>query len=118
MTELVACLSSGKGTWEHVKRVIEGEEWEKIFLITDKFGKDNFKCNKPIEFILIDQNKFLTELVEDIRSALKGKITGIEVAINLISGTGKEHMALLSALLKLGVAIRQVALTKEGVKEI
>ena len=42
----------------------------------------------------------------------------METAVNLISGDGKEHMALLSALLKLGVGIRLIALTKEGVKEV
>jgi hypothetical protein len=49
---------------------------------------------------------------------LKDKIKGTEVALNLVSGTGKEHMAILAALLKLGVGIRLVALTKEGFKEI
>ena len=41
-----------------------------------------------------------------------------EVGLNFISGTGKEHMALLSAVLKLGIGIRFFALTKDGVKEI
>jgi len=49
---------------------------------------------------------------------LKGKIRGIEAAVNLISGTGKEHMAIMSALLKLGLAIRFVTLTDSGVREI
>jgi len=38
--------------------------------------------------------------------------------VNIVSGDGKEHMALISALLKLGLGIRFVALTKEGIKEI
>ena len=46
------------------------------------------------------------------------KIKDSEVAVNFVSGTGKEHMALLSALLKLGIGIRLLALTKEGVTEI
>ncbi|MBW2980390.1 hypothetical protein KY360_03170 [Candidatus Woesearchaeota archaeon] len=118
MTELVACLSSGKGTWAHVQRLIDGQEWEKIFLITNDFGKQNFKANEKTELIVIDPNRFLPELVEDIKNALKGKITGIEVAVNFISGSGKEHMALMSAVQQLGVGLRLVALTKEGVKEV
>ncbi len=118
MTELVASLGTGKGTWEHLRRLINEEDWEKIILITNDFGKENFKADKPVEFIVINEEKFLPELVEDIKKKIKDKIEGTEVAINLISGSGKEHMALLSALLKIGLAIRFVALTTSGVKEI
>ncbi len=118
MTDLVACLSTGKGTWTHVKEVISGCEWENIFLITNEFGKEKFKSGKKIELIIVDSNKPLLELVEDIKKQLKDKIVGTEVALNLVSGTGKEHMAILSAVLKLGLGVRLVALTKDGLKEI
>ena len=118
MTELVACLGTGKGTWEHLRRLIQQEEWEKTILITNDFGKENFKAEKKVEFIVVNQEKFLPELAEDIKNKLKDKIQGTEVALNIISGSGKEHMAILSALLKLGFAIRFVALTTEGVKEV
>jgi hypothetical protein len=118
MTELVACLSSGKGTWGHVSRLIEGQEWEKVFLITDSFGKEKFEKKDLVEFIIIDPNKFLPEIVEDIKAGLKDKITGLEVAVNFISGSGKEHMALMSALQQLGIGLRLVALTKTGIKEV
>ena len=118
MTELVACLSSGKGTWGHVSRLIDGEQWERVFLITDSFGREKFEKKESVEFIVIDPNKFLPELVEDIKKGLKGKITGLEVGVNFISGSGKEHMALMSALQQLGVGLRLVALTKDGVKEV
>ena len=118
MTCLIACVSSGKGTWGHVQRLINEQEWEKVFLITDEFGKENFECEKQAECILIDSKKFLPELTENIRKALDGKIKDTEVAVNFISGNGKEHMALLSALLKLGLGIRLMALTTEGVKEV
>lgn len=118
MTDLVAFLGTGKGTSEHVKRVIEGEEWENIFLITDKNHKDSLKTSKKVQFIIINTEKYLTEMVEEIKDKLKGKINGFEVGVNVVSGTGKEHMALLSALLKLGLALRFVALTTKGVKEV
>ena len=41
-----------------------------------------------------------------------------EAAVNLISGNGKEHMAVISALMKLGLGIRLIALTPNGIKEI
>jgi len=117
MVELVACLSAGKGTWAHVNRLINEQEWDNIFLIADEFAAD-FKIEKKIELVAIDSNKFLAEIVDDIRNKLKDKIKGVEVALNLVSGSGKEHMAVLSALLKLGLGIRLVALTKEGVREV
>jgi hypothetical protein len=119
MTTLIACLSTGKGTWGHVARLIADEGWEKIILIGNEFVKENFKIEKEnVELIAVNPMKFLPELVEEIRSKLEGRIKGTEVALNLVSGSGKEHMAVLSALLKLGLGIRLVALTKEGVREI
>ena len=118
MTELIACLSTGKGTWGHVSRLIQEQNWEKIFLITNDFGKENFSAQKPAEFIIIDSRKALTEVRDEIKEKLKDKIKGTEVALNMASGIGKEHMALLSALLQLGVGIRIVALTKEGIQEL
>lgn len=118
MTELIACLSTGKGTWGHVNRLMQDQEWDKIILITNEFGKENFTPEKPAEFIIIDANKGLKEIRDELEKKLKEKIKGTEVAINMISGTGKEHMALLSAVLKLGVGLRLVALTKEGIEEV
>ena len=118
MTELVACLSTGKGTWAHVSRLINDQEWENIILITNDFGKEKFTSDKKFEMIVINSNETISKLVEQISAGLKDKIKGTEVAVNLISGSGKEHMAMLSALLKIGVGIRFIALTQEGIKEI
>ena len=118
MTDLVACLSSGEKSWGHVARLIKEQEWKKVYLITNDFGRKNFKAEKDVEFIVVDFQKPVFELIEDIRKGLKGKITDMEVALNLVSGTGKEHMAILSALLKLGVGIRLMAVTKDGIREL
>lgn len=118
MTTLIACLSSGKGTWGHVQRLIDGQDWDKIILVTNEFGKDNFKLTKKVELVVVDFKKSVKDLIKELVSALKGKVRDIEVGVNLVSGTGKEHMALLSALTKIGVGIRFIAVTKEGIEEI
>jgi hypothetical protein len=118
MTDLVVCIGEGKGTWGHVQKVIEDMEWGSIYVVTNKFGAEKFTSKKKFEFILIDENKRLTELVEDIRKQIHGKIKDFEVGVNFISGNGKEHMAAMSALLKEGFGIRLVALTFDGVKEL
>ena len=118
MADLVACLSTGKGTWGNIKRTIEEGEWENIFLITNDFGKENFKSEKKCELIGVDSRKPMEELIGEIKSGLDGKVNGTEVALNMISGSGKEHMALISAIIKLGLGFRQMALTRDGIKEI
>jgi len=118
MTELIACLSTGKGTWGHVNRLMQDGKWNKIFLITNEYGKENFSKDDKTELIAINLNQGIKELRDDILNNLKGKVKGSEVGINIISGTGREHMALIAALLKLGVGFRLVALTKDGVEEI
>ena len=118
MTDLVACLSQGEKSWAHVERLIKEQEWGSIILITNDFGKKNFKSEKEIKFVVVDFHKPVFELIEDIKNGMKGKINDLEIALNLVSGNGKEHMAILSALLKLGLGIRLMAVTKDGVREL
>ncbi|MFA6023240.1 MAG: hypothetical protein WC781_04080 [Candidatus Pacearchaeota archaeon] len=112
--EFVALLSSGKGTWAQVSGLIKQGEWDKIILIGGSFAKE-FKADKPFEFIQIDQDKKLVEMKKEILEKLKGKIDDTEVALSIASGEGKEHMALISALLSLPAGVRFVALTKDGI---
>ncbi len=118
MTCLVACLSTGKGTWGHVGRLVSDGNWDKIFLITNSFGKENFKNEKNAEMIVIDSRKGIEDLRDEIKSGLKDKINDTEIAVNVVSGEGKEHMALISAIMQLGYGFRLFALTKDGIKEI
>lgn len=118
MPELIACLSTGKGTWGHVSRIMQDEQWTKIFLITNDYGKENFTKDEKTEFIVINPDRGIKELIVELKNILKEKIKETEVAVNFVSGTGKEHMALISALLQLGVGIRLIALTKDGVEVI
>ncbi len=115
--ELIALLSSGKGTWAQVSGLIKYGEWDKIILLGDEFAK-KFTSEKKFEFIRIDLNKKLKELKEEFQQKLKGKTSGTEVALSIASGDGKEHMALISALINLPVGIRFAALTKEGVIDL
>ena len=118
MADLVACLSSGEKSWAHVARLIKEKDWKNIFIITNDFGKNNFKAGKNAEFVVVDFQKPVSILISDIHKELKGKVTDFEVALNLVSGSGKEHMAILSALLKLGIGIRLMAVTKDGLREL
>jgi hypothetical protein len=115
--ELVCLLSSGEGTWAQVSGLMKYGDWEKIVLVGDDFAK-KFTHEKPFEFVKIDLNQKIKPLSEDLSAKLKGKFSGFEVAVFIASGSGKEHMALISSLINLPVGIKFVALTKEGIIEL
>tara|TARA_Y100000034_G_C6903647_1_gene418709 strand:+ start:822 stop:1178 length:357 start_codon:yes stop_codon:yes gene_type:complete len=118
MTTLIACLSTGKGTWGHVNRLIDDGKYDKVLLITNDYGKENFNKKENTELIALNLSQGIKELRDDIMNNLKGKVKDTEVDVNFISGTGREHMALMAALLKSGIGVRLKALTKEGIEEI
>jgi hypothetical protein len=113
--DLVALLSSGKGTWGQVSGLIKQGEWENIFVIGDDFSKSFSVTGKKFDFIQVDLSKKLRDLKKELLDKLKPKINDTEVALSIASGSGKEHMALISALLSVPTGIRFTALTKDGV---
>lgn len=118
--ELIALLSSGKGSWGQVSGLIKHGDWEKIILLGDDFGSQ-FAVNdkKEItEFIKVDLGKRIKDLRDELSKKLKDKVSGTEVALSIASGDGKEHMALISSLINLPVGIRFAALTKEGIIDL
>lgn len=120
MPTLIACLSTGKGTWAEVNRLIQIGGWNKVFLITNAFGAENFRNkSENTELVVVDSdNKSVVELVENIKKSLGGKISDFEVALNFVSGSGKEHMAMLEAVLELGLNFRIVTVNSRGEMEV
>ena len=108
MPTLIACLSTGKGTWSEVNRVMQAQPWEKIFLITNTFGQENFTPQPNVELVVLETFRETPEMVEIIKQQLQGKILDFEVGLNLASGSGKEHMAILEAVMQLGLNFRLV----------
>ena len=115
--ELIALLSSGKGTWTEVSKIIEQGNWEKIILIGDEFSR-KFTPKKRFEFVQVDLRKDIISLRDDISSKLKGKIDGLEVALSISSGIGIEHSALISAILNIPLGIRLVSISDEKLIEL
>ena len=115
--ELVALLSSGKGSWAQVSGLMKQGTWDKIILIGDDFAKQ-FSHEKPFEFIKVDLNQRIKDLRNEFKEKLNGKFSGLEVSLSLASGDGKEHMAIVSALINLPMGVRFVALTKDGLLDL
>jgi hypothetical protein len=119
MPTLIASLSTGKGTWTEVSKIMQTQPWTKVFLITNQFGMENF-TSKPAtaEFVIIDPNQEVAVITERIVGQLRGKITDFEVALNMVSGSGKEHMAILEAVLELGLNFRLITVVNNQVETL
>jgi len=118
MSTLIACLSTGKGTWGYVSQVIRNEKWDKIILVSNDFGKENYKPEKNVEYLILNPMQEMKGMRDMIYDNLKEKINDVEVALNIASGSGNEHMALISAILKMGLGIRFITATSSSIEEI
>ncbi len=117
MTDLIASLSTGKGTWAEVARLVRAEDWSHVYFVSTSFAKEKFTCDKPHTFIVIDNNASPWEIRKKVYEALKDKVK-LEAAVNLSSGTGNEHMAIISAAFSLGIGIRFVGIKEGKMEEI
>jgi len=110
---LMAVLGVGKGTWGHVARLIADNEWDDIVLVTNEWGKENFTPSKEGRNWIILNNRAGFEIIKD---TVKEKLPDGEIALSLVSGNGKEHMAVLAALKEASKNYEIVTLTGDGVK--
>lgn len=113
--ELVVFLNEDKESWNQGYNLIMKGDWEKIIVIGGLASKNFSIGGKNFEFVEASLGKKLIELKQELLQRLKGKIDGTEVALSIASGNGKEHMALISALLSLPTGIRFTAITREGI---
>ena len=115
--ELIALLSKDEETWKQVSGLMNHGEWEKVIILGGENAK-KFSHKSKFEFIQVDFGNKIQFLKDEFAKKLKGKISGMEAALSIASGDGKEHMALISALINLPVGIRFAVLTKDGVVDL
>ena len=114
--ELIAFLGADKENWGQVTALIKKGEWDKVLVVK---AKDTESFPYGGEAITIDTSQSILELKTELMEKIKDKISGeFEVALSIASGNGKEHMALISALLGIPVGIRFAVFTKEVFKFI
>ena len=114
--DFVAFLGNDKENWGQIRALMTKLDYERAILIKNK-ESDRFSTNSKTLVINVDSAKSLSDLKNDILKQLKPKLSGeFDIALSIASGTGKEHMAVISALLAIPVGIRLVAYTKEGVE--
>jgi hypothetical protein len=118
MAQLVALLSKGEGTWGQVAGLVKKGNWDRVILVGSSFAKNFNIEGAEYEFVEVDLGKPLVLLKKEMLEKLKPKLDSdfnSEVVLSIASGDGKEHMALISALLSIPVGVRFTALTKEGI---
>ena len=118
MTILVACLLTGKGTWNEVTKLIQNADWEHVYLITNTFGQQNYTSPKKDKttLLIVNEETDIQTIINTLHTAFSSLFG--EVAVNISSGSGKVHMAAISALLKSGAGIRFVIPTEQSFSEI
>ncbi len=113
---MILIALTGRESTGQVTALINRFDTEKILLIKD-FSVTNFPQNAKCEIIEVNTEKDISNLKKELAEKLRKYLdTEFEVALSIASGTGKEHMALISALLSIPVGIKLVAYTKNGVE--
>lgn len=117
MATLIALLSSGKGSWAQVNSLIKAHDWEKVYLLCNDFSFEKYEAD-PAKSVKVrfDERK-LEESVKKLSEFFKKEIKDMEVGVNLSSGTGMEHMAVVSSVLRAGLGIRFVYADNNELKE-
>lgn len=117
MVTLITLLTTGKGSWAYLNRLLSVAEWSKVIVLANDFGM-GFKSEKvKLEMVKIDPDLDVVKLKTAIKQSLKG-VHDFEVAVDFNSGTGKEHSALLSALLALGLGVQIVCLEDDKLVDL
>lgn len=117
MSYLVAWV--GKDSRGIVQKLINSRVFENIYLVTDESGRDFIDSMgiRNVSYILIDFSLAVEDMTEELVRLLGHSLTKtkeLDIALNISSGNGKEHAALISALMKLGYGIRFVDIDKTG----
>jgi hypothetical protein len=114
--EFVTFLGNDKENWGQLIGLMNHLEYEKMIVVKDS-GVSGFPSNSKVKEVIVDSSKSLIDLKDELMKKLKPELSGdFEVSLSIASGNGKEHMALISALLSIPVGIRLVVFTKKGVE--
>ena len=116
--DFVAFVGEDKENWGQITALMSRLECEKVILVKNK-NVVGFPDNEKTKSIEVDTSKSLSDVKNEILSKIKNEIGNeFDVSLSLASGSGKEHMALLAALLNVPVGVRLVIYTKSGIEFI
>lgn len=113
MKTFLGVLSTGKGTWGQVAHIVDNTDYENVYLISNEWAQDKFSCSKKVNWIIIDPRKGFSEILSDIEEQFPKDMT--EIDLNIHSGSGKEHSAILAILQQKKIKFNVVTINAEGI---
>lgn len=114
--KLVCFLAKEKEGYGQISALVNNFEHESLIIVKDKSTENPFQSNK-CSVVNIDASADLVTLKENMQDLLRRELqSDFEVALSLASGNGRDHMALVSALISVPVGVRFVVYTKKGVE--
>jgi hypothetical protein len=115
MVSLVALMSSDTKNWKEVADLIKCETWDEVYLICNPLAYSSINLENVKKFKFDESNPIMS--IFGLTDTFKNEIKDFEVCINLSSGTGIEHMTLVSSILKSGLGLRFVHCENNQLKE-
>ncbi|MDD3178082.1 MAG: hypothetical protein PHR26_01045 [Candidatus ainarchaeum sp.] len=113
MKTFLGVLSTGKGTWGQVAHIVDNTDYQEVYLISNEWAQDKFSCSKKVNWIIIDPRKGFSEILGDIEEQFPKNLT--EIDLNIHSGSGKEHSAILAILQKKKIKFNIITINAEGI---
>lgn len=109
MSVLITLLGTGKGTWLEVHNILRLHAFEKVIIFIDSWAAKDYKNEFGAILVPLPDEASTTELVGIMKQHVVNiPKTDFEVALNIASGTGKQHAALFTAVITSGFGIRLV----------
>lgn len=119
MTLLIAILGVGKGTWLEVHGLLQQKLFDTTILFVDGWAAKDYR--NEYNAILIPLPETATEqLAAFMKTELEKhkQHAEFDIAINIASGSGRQHAALLAAVLQLGYGVRIVSFENNELKTL
>ncbi len=124
MGTLITILGTGKGSWHEVHGLLATKAFENVLVFIDAWEAQSYRNEYGVTLSPMPEENSSEQLVALMRERIKSHMSAtqnaaeFDVAINLASGTGKQHAALIAAVITLGYGVRLVTFENEELKVI
>jgi hypothetical protein len=122
MSTLITILGTGKGTWHEVHALLALRAFDSALVFIDDWAAKSYQNEYGATLNPVPEQATSEQLIELFSERIKqhqtatGNAAEFDVALNLASGSGKQHAALLAAVLRLGYGVRLVSVENNELK--
>ena len=122
MGTLITLLGTGKGTWHEVHGLLSLKAFDTVLVFIDEWAAKDYRNEHGAALAVMPADAPSATLVTLFSESIKQKLqeTGahaeFDIALNIASGTGKQHAALIAAVLQLGYGVRFVTYENNELK--